>query len=173
LAQNGGGRHRAEKRSSKVKRAVLLTMLALCLELPAARAAESGLEYRLKVQDGVPFAFDHAEEQSFSPLPFMTAADFESARARKSDNPNTPGDWEVVLTHTAVGRAKIRAVADADRSREYCLVFHGTLYQCLAFPPVVKGVYDKGLTFGSRLTQAMAVKLAGEMEAEIKHTHGR
>ena len=70
------------------------------------------------------------------------------------------------MTHTAIGRAKIRAVADADRSREYCLVFLGTLYQCLAFPPVVKSVYDKGLNFGSRLTQATAVKLAGEMEAE-------
>jgi hypothetical protein len=153
-------------------------MLALCLGSPATRAADSGLEYRLKVQeglvkDGVPFAFDHAEEMFFSPLPFMTAADFESARARKSDNPNTRGDWEVVLTHTAIGRAKLRAVADADRSREYCLVFHGTLYQCLAFPPVMKGVYDKGLNFGSRLTQAMATKLAGEMEAEIKRAHGK
>jgi hypothetical protein len=156
-------------------RTVVLTMLALCLcpflGWPAARAAESGLEYRLKVQDGVPFAFEHAEEQSFSALPFMTAADFASARARKSDNPNTPGDWEVVLTHTEIGRAKLRAVADADRSREYCLVFHGTLYQCLAFPPVMKGVYDKGLSFGSRLTQAMATKLAAEMEAEIYRAH--
>ena len=155
-----------------MKRAVLLSMLALCLGLPA-RAADSGLEYRLKVKDGVPFAFDHAEEQYFSPLPFMTAADFASARARKSDNPNTSSDWEVVLTHTAIGRAKIRAVADADRAREYCLVFHGALYQCLAFPPVMKGVYEKGLSFGDRLTQAMAVKLAGEMEAEIKRAKRR
>ncbi len=152
---------------------VLLTTLALCLYPAAACAAASGLEYRLKVTDGVPFAFDHAEEQYFSPLPFMTAADFDSARARKSDNPNTPGDWEVMLTHTAIGRAKLRAVADADRSREYCLIFHGTLYQCLAFPPVMKGVYDKGLNFGTSLTQAMAVKLAGEMQAEIKRAHGK
>lgn len=156
-----------------MKRAVLLTMLALGLGFPAARAADSGLEYRLKTKDGVPFAFDHAEEQYFSPLPFLTAADFASARARKSDNPNTPGDWEVVLTHTAIGRAKLRAVADADRAREYCLVFHGTLYQCLAFPPVMKGVYDKGLSFGSRLTQAMAVKLAAEMEADIRRAHAK
>jgi hypothetical protein len=163
----------AEMRSSRVKRAVLLSMLALCLSWPVARAAESGLEYRLNAKDGVPFAFDHAEEQYFSPLPFMTAADFAGARARKSENPNTPGDWEVVLTHTAIGGTKLRAVADADRAREYCLVFHGTLYQCLAFPPVMKGVYDKGLSFGDRLTQAMAVKLAGEMAAEIRRAQRR
>jgi hypothetical protein len=147
-------------------------MLAIVLALPA-RGADSGLEYRLKTADGVPFAFDHAEEQFFSPTPFMTAVDFASARARKSDNPNTPGDWEVVLTHTAIGRAKLHAVADADRSREYCLVFHGTLYQCLAFPPVVKGVYDRGLSFGSRLTKAMAIKLAGEMQGDIRGARGR
>ena len=150
---------------------MLLTMLTLCLALPA-HAADSGLEYRLKVpeggKDGVPFAFDHAAEQYFSPLPFMTAADFTNARARPSKNPNTPGDWEVVLTHSATGRAKFRAVADADRSREFCIVFHGTLYQCEAFPPVVKGVYDQDRSFGSRLTQAMAEKLAAEMEKEIR-----
>jgi hypothetical protein len=155
-----------------MRRALLLSMLAIVLALPA-RGAESGLEYRLKTADGVPFAFDHAEEQFFSPTPFMTAADFESARAQPSKNPNTPGDWEVVLTHTAIGRAKLHAVADADRSREYCLVFHGTLYQCLAFPPVVKGVYDRGLSFGSRLTKAMAIKLAGEMQGDIRGARGR
>jgi hypothetical protein len=52
-------------------------------------------------------------------------------------------------------------------------VFHGTLYQCLAFPPVVKGVYDRGLSFGSGLTKAMAEKLAGEMQRDIRGAHGR
>ncbi len=155
-----------------MRRAILLTVLAICCAA-AAHAADSGLEYRLKVSDGVPFAFDHAEEQYFSPLPFMTAVDFESVRAHKSDNPNTPGDWEIELTHTAIGRAKFRAVADADRSREFCLVFHGTLYQCDAFPPVMKGVYDKGLTIYGGLTPAMATKLAGEMSQEIRRAHGQ
>ena len=150
-----------------MRRAVLLSMVMFGLGASAVHAADTGLEYRLKVRDGVPFAFEHAAEQYFSQLPFMTAADFESARARRSDNPNTPGDWEVVLTHTAIGRAKFRAVADADRSREFCLVFHGTLYQCSAFPPVMKGVYDKGMNVTGGFTQAMAVTLAQAMEKEI------
>lgn len=154
-----------------MRRAVLLALAASGFGLASAQAAESGLEYRLKTADGVPFAFDHAEEQLFSPTPFMTAADFAGARARKSNNPNTPGAWQVVLTHTAIGRAKLHAVADADRSREYCLVFHGALYQCLAFPPVMKGVYDRDLTFGSNLTRPMAEKLAAEMERDIRRAH--
>jgi hypothetical protein len=151
-----------------MRRAVLFFFMASSF-VAAAQAADSGLEYRLKVQDGVPFAFDHGEEQFFSPLPFMTAADFESARAQLSKNPNTPGDWEVVLTHTAIGRAKLHAVADADRSREYCLVFHARLYQCLAFPPVMKGVYDRGITISDRLTKEKAGQIAREMAAEIRH----
>jgi hypothetical protein len=123
------------------------------------------------VQDGVPFAFDHAEEQFFSPLPFMTAADFASARAQASKNPNTPGDWEVVLTHSAIGQAKLRAVADADRSREFCVVFHDTLYSCEAFPPVMKGVYVKDRTLSDRLTRAKAKKLAADMDADIRRAH--
>jgi hypothetical protein len=149
-------------------------VVLLCVASPVW-AADSGLEYRLKVpesaKEGVPFAFDHAEEQYFSPLPFMTAADFTGARARPSKNPNTPGDWELVLTHSAIGRAKFRAVADADRSGDFCIVFRGTLYQCEAFPPVVKGVYDKDRSFGDRLTQAMAMKLARDMAAEIRRAH--
>ncbi len=128
----------------------------------------TGLEYRLKVQDGVPFAFDHSEEQYFGRHPFMTAKDFASVAAGKSKNPNTPGDWEIELTHTAVGREKFHAVADADRSREFCLVFHGALYECQAFPPDVKGVYDKGITVTGNFDRAKAEKLAGEMRREIE-----
>jgi len=153
-------------------RLVLITLLALSLA-PSARADDTRLEYRLKVKDGVPFAFDHAEEQFFSALPFMTAADFSGAVAKKSTNPNTPDDWEVVLTHTAIGRAKIRAVADADRSREFCLVFHSRLYFCEAFPPVMKGVYDKDRSVTGRFTKAMADKLASEMSAEIRRAHAK
>jgi hypothetical protein len=78
-----------------------------------------------------------------------------------------------VLTHTAIGRAKLRAVADADRSREFCLVFHARLYFCEAFPPLMKGVYDKDRSVTGRFTKEMAVKLAGEMEAEIRRAHAK
>jgi len=130
-------------------------------------APRTGLEYRLTVPDGVPFAFDHSEEKYFSALPFMTAKDFARVTVHKSKNPNTPGDWEIELTHTALGRAKYRAVADADRSRDYCLVFHSRLYQCLAFPPVQKGLYDKGIVLNDRFNRDQAQALAREMRREI------
>ena len=139
----------------------------------AACAQGVGPEYRLKTKDGVPFAFDHAEEQFFSPRPFMTAGDFASVTARKSKNSNTPGDWEVVLTHTPGGRAKLRAVADADRSREFCLVFHRTLYFCEAFPPDMKGVYDKDRSVTGNFDKAKAEKLAADMRGEIAKARRR
>ena len=144
-----------------------LLMALMAGVLSAASAQESGLEYRLKTPDGVPFAFDHAEEQYFAPHPFMTAGDFTSVTARKSKNPNTPENWEILLTHTPSGRVKLRAVADADRAREFCLVFHGTLYFCEAFPPYMKGVYDKDRTVTGNFDRAKAEKLAGEMRREI------
>jgi transglycosylase-like protein with SLT domain len=39
----------------------------------------------------------------------MTAADFVAAKANKSTNPNTPGSWQVKLTHIPVGGAQLRA----------------------------------------------------------------
>ena len=152
----------------------VLRVVALATSVSsAAIAQESGLEYRLKTADGVPFAFDHADEQNFAPHPFMTAADFGGATARKSKNPNTPGNWEILLTHTAIGRAKFRAVADADRSREFCLVFHGELYLCEAFPPDVKGVYDKDRTITGNFFRAKAEKLASQMRREIRKARAR
>ena len=97
----------------------------------------------------------------------MTAKDFIGAKARPSKNPNEPGGWEVVLTHTEIGRAKLRAVADSDRVREFCIIFHGRLYQCEAFPPVMKGVFDKERVVGDRLTRQSATELARAMAQNI------
>jgi preprotein translocase subunit SecD len=134
-----------------------------------ALAQDTGLEYRLKVKEGegVPFAFDHAEEQYFARRPFITAGDFASVTARLSKNPNTPGEWEVVLTHTPAGRMKFRAVANADRSREFCLVLHRRLHLCEAFPPEVKGLYDRGVTVTGNFDRAKAQKLPADMRREI------
>ena len=149
--------------------------LAVALNLGlsvAARADEPGLEYRLNAKDGRPFQWaNDSKEELLSPLPFMTSADFASAVAKKSTNPNTPGAWEVELTHTAVGRAKFRAVADSDRNREYCLLFRAMIWQCAAFPPVVKGVYDRGATIRHSLSRADAEKLAAEIRKNLRSRH--
>lgn len=147
---------------------LIAALLTLTVFAGAARASDTGLEYRLKTKDGVPFAFDHAEEQYFSALPFMTAKDFTGAKARPSKNPNQPGGWEVVLTHTATGRAKLRAVADSNRAREFCIIFHGRLYQCEAFPPVMKAVFDKERVISDRLTRQSASELARAMAQDIR-----
>jgi hypothetical protein len=135
----------------------------------AAGADEPGLEYRLNVKDGRPFQWaNDSKEELLSPLPFMTSADFAGAVAKKSTNPNTPGDWEVELTHTAVGRAKFGAVADSDRNREYCLLFRSMIWQCAAFPPGVKGVYDRGTTITHSFSRADAEKMAAEIRKNLR-----
>jgi hypothetical protein len=135
----------------------------------SAGADEPGLEYRLNVKDGRPFQWaNDSKEELLSPLPFMTSADFASAVAKKSSNPNTPGDWEVELTHTAVGRTKFRAVADSDRNREYCLLFRSMIWQCAAFPPPMKGVYDRGATITHSFSRADAEKMAAEIRKNLR-----
>jgi hypothetical protein len=153
-------------------RIVAAAMLAAILAVPALADSRftppTGLELRLKQNDGVPFAFDHADEEYFSPLPFMTAKDFaREVIVRKSKNPNTPDDWEIVLSYTDVGRAKFRAVADADRTREFCLIFQEKLYHCEAFPPVQKGLYDKGIVLSDRYRREKAEKIAGNFRRAI------
>ena len=135
----------------------------------SAGADEPGLEYRLNVKDGRPFQWaNDSKEELLSPLPFMTSADFASAVVKKSANPNTPDDWEVELTHTAVGRTKFRAVADSDRNREYCLLFRSMIWQCAAFPPGVKGVYDRGATITHSFSRADAKKMAAKIRKELR-----
>ena len=148
----------------------IVLAVALSLGLSAAAgAAEPGLEYRLNVRDGRPFQWaDDSKEELLSPLPFMTSADFASAVAKKSTNPNTPGVWEVELAHTAAGRAKFRAVADSDRSREYCLLFRSMIWQCAAFTPVVKGVYDRGMSITHSFSRADAEKMATEIRKTLR-----
>jgi hypothetical protein len=132
-------------------------------------ADELGLEYRLNVKDGRPFQWaNDSKEELLSSLPFMTSADFTSAVAKKSTNPNTPGEWEVQLAHTAVGRAKFRAVADSDRAREYCLLFRSMIWQCAAFPPGMKDVYDRGATITHSFSRADAEKMAAEIRKSLK-----
>ena len=67
----------------------------------------------------------------------------------------------------------MRAVADADRSREFCLVFHRTLYFCEAFPPDMKGVYDKDRSVTGNFDKAKAEKLAADMRGEIAKARRR
>jgi hypothetical protein len=144
----------------------LVLGLLLC-PVHAQKSEGQGPEYRLRTREGVPFAFDNSEARTFSPLPFITPKDFASVSVRRSNNPNDPGRFEVVLTHTRLARAKFRAVADADRGREYCLIFQRRVYQCFAFAPVQKGVYDKGIVVYAIPTRREADELANAMRREL------
>jgi hypothetical protein len=143
-------------------------VLALTAFLSAnfAVAQERGLEYRLEKKAGMPFDFADGTTKFFHELPFMMAKDFARAVVVKSKNPNSPGSYDVQLSHNAVGKAKFRAVADADRERVYCVIFRDRVRSCASFAPPVKDIYNGSIIFG--LAKADAEKLAREINASLK-----
>ena len=68
-----------------------------------------------------------------------------------------------MLTHTPLGRAKFKAVADADRVREYCILFKMVVMQCSGFPIDHKPVYDRGGAIYSTTSRAEVETLVREM----------
>ena len=145
--------------------------LALCLAPHLACAQEKrGLEYRIEKERGYPIDWANGETKFFSELPFMTAKDFSRAVAIKSKNPNSPGTYDVEVQHTAQGKVKFRAVADADRERTYCVIFRSVIRTCVSFAPPVKGIYDRGSSIYG-LNKADAEKLAAEINASLRGKH--
>lgn len=142
-------------------------VLALVMSVSAATADDNGLEYRLDVKGGRSFKTADGKEFQLGQLSFMSGKDFTRAAAVPSKNPNLPGTYNVELLHSAIGKAKFRAVADADRARSFCAVFEETIRFCAAFPPVMKGVYDRaGIIPG--LPKADAETLAAAINRSLR-----
>jgi hypothetical protein len=142
--------------------------LVLCLAPYLASAQEkSGIEYRIEKERGYPLDWANGETKFFSELPFMTAKDFSRAVAVRSNNLNSPGSYDVGVHHTAQGKVKFRAVADADRERTYCVIFRSVIRTCSGFAPPVKDIYDRGSTIYG-LSKADADKLSAEINASLR-----
>lgn len=155
---------RAERATMRTGLAALLLWLAPHL---ASAQEKSGLEYRIEKERGLPLDWPNGETKFFSELPFMTAQDFSRAVAIKSKNPNSPRTYDVEVQHTAQGKVKFRAVADADRERTYCVIFRSVVRTCASFAPPVKDIYDRASTIYG-LSKADADKLAAEINASLR-----
>jgi hypothetical protein len=134
----------------------------------ANTAWAQGLELRLIAKDGVPFKWAEGKEEYLGQLPFMTAPDFGKAVAVDARNPNQPGKFNVEISHTAIGRAKYRAVANADRDREFCVVFEALIRQCESFPPRIKGLYEKRTIIFGGFARKEAEDLARRINRTLK-----
>jgi hypothetical protein len=139
---------------------------ALALMLGASCATAQGLEYRLEKERGRAFAWADGKDKIFHELPFVAAKDFVGAVAVPAKNPNSPGTYNVEIVHSAAGKAKFRAVADADRERSYCVIFRDIIRTCSGFAPAVKDIYNGSIIHG--LAKADAEKLAREINASLK-----
>jgi len=129
-----------------------------------AVAAEPGLEYRFKSQDGVEFKWRDGKLEKLDRQPFMVAADFGNAIPIKSTNRNVPGAFEIDLVHNRPGKEKYRATAKADLAREDCVVFKDTVLQCYALAPKPAGLYEQGGTIYGPFSKAEAEGLAREIK---------
>jgi hypothetical protein len=149
------------------------TLIWCCLFMTAA-AAESGLEYRWRAENGAEFKWSvgptghDGKSEKLAPEPFMAGNDFAKAAAVKSKGSNSPGTYDVELTHSARGMDKFRAAANADRSQEYCILFRGVIHQCYALPPPVKNLYQRSSTIYGALTRRQAEALAGDIDRDLK-----
>jgi hypothetical protein len=132
-----------------------------------AAAAEPGLEYRFKSQDGVEFKWRDGRVEKLDRQPFMVAADFGNAIPIKSTNPNVPGAFEIDLVHNKPGKQKYRATAKADFAREYCVVFKDTVLQCYALAPKLAGLYAQGGTIYGPFSKAEAEGLARDIKSTL------
>lgn len=132
----------------------------------SAYAEEGGLEYRIEKKIGYPLDWSDGKTVFFHELPFMTSKDFAKASAVPAKNPNTPGRYDVEISHSVTGRAKFAAVADADRERTYCVIFRNIVRACASFAPPVKAIYNGSIVFD--LPKAEADKLAADINASLK-----
>jgi hypothetical protein len=146
-----------------MRRCLYLLVGGLALSGTAV-AAEPGLEYRFKSQDGVEFKWRDGKVERLDPQPFMVAADFGNAIPIKSTNPNVPGAFEIDLVHNKPGKQKYRATAKADLAREYCVVFKDTVLQCYALAPKLAGLYEQGGTIYGPFSKTEAEGLAREIK---------
>ena len=144
-------------------RVLIACVLAIGL---AGGAHAQGLEYRIEKQTGRPFDLSDGKTKFFHELPFMTAKDFAKATAVAAKNPNTPGAYNVEIAHSAAGKLKFRAVADADRERTYCVIFREIVRGCAAFAPSAKDIYNGSIVFNLPKTEAEA--LAREINVSLK-----
>ena len=138
--------------------------------IQTAQAEDGGIEYRLEVKDGVPFHTHEGKEFLLAPLPFMTGADVVRVDVLKSKSPDlaAEGIHDVELVHSPVGKAKFRAVADADRTREFCILFHEEIVQCYAFPPVGRDIYDRATSIYGKFSKADAEKFAADIRRTLR-----
>ncbi len=134
----------------------------------SAVAAEPGLEYRFKVQDGVEFKWRNGKVEKLDRQPFMVASDFGNAIPIKSTNAKTPGSFEVDIVHNKPGKEKFRATAETDPPREYCVVFKNTVLQCYALAPKFAGLYEQGGTIYGPFSKAEAEGLVREITSTLR-----
>ena len=139
---------------------------ALALMLCTTCAVAQGLEYRLEKERGRAFAWADGKDKFFHELPFMTGRDFAKVVVVPAKNPNLPGTYNVEIAHSATGKAKFSAVADADRERSYCVIFREIIRACSGFAPAMKQIYNGGIVFG--LSKADAETLAREINALLR-----
>jgi hypothetical protein len=147
----------------RARNLVLPCALVAALSSSIVSAQEPGLEYRLKTPDGMPVYWRDGTEILVSKLPFLARADVASVTISRSKNPNSPGAAEIVLTHTPLGRAKFKAVADADRSRQYCILFRLVVLQCSGYPIDDRPLHDRDAAIYAAMPGAEVEALVREI----------
>ncbi len=145
--------------------------LFVALAVTTCTAAEKGvsrIEVRLVAKEGGEvFTFASGEKFNLEADPVLMARHFTGLARERRRNPNTPGAVDLELLYEERGKARFIAIANAARDRRYCLLIDDLIQHCAAFPPLQKGLYERGQILSS-VPEREARPLAARLAAAIR-----
>ena len=101
--------------------------------------------------------------------PFLTNSDFKIAKIKKLKSPpSDPNSFEVEILYSDAGKKKYVSIANKDRSRGYCFLFENEVFQCNAFPPEMKGLWDKSFSIYGPFNKLQSEDFAKKLNQAIK-----
>jgi hypothetical protein len=113
-------------------------------------------------------AIESKKIETLETEPFLTNADFKEVKiVELKSPPSLPNSFEIELFFSEAGKNKYTAIANKDRDREYCLLFENEVYQCSAFPPASKGLWDKSFSIYGPFTKTKAEELSLKFKKAI------
>lgn len=134
----------------------------------AAEKVISRIEVRLVAKDGgESFSFATGEKFNLEADPVLMARHFTGVARDRKRNPNLPGTVDLELLYDERGKARFIAIANAARDRQYCLLIDDLIQHCAAFPPLQKGLYERGQILSS-IPERDARQVAARLAAAIR-----
>ena len=131
------------------------------------RAKESGNKFKWSKLVGGSILSEKVEVLEAQPV--LTNSDFKIAKIKKLKSPpNDPNNFEIELLYSDFGKKRFISIANKDRNRGYYFLFENEVFQCQAFPPEMKGLWDKSFSLHGPFNELKARDLVKKLNQAMK-----